>query len=119
MTSQPTLGASPGGIQKVKTLLIVVAVLLLCAMAGCGKSQHGIAGKWRTEGSDANAMIWEFSEDGSVLMGGTRGKYTFGDRDRIKIQTPFGTSVYQIDLSQDHMILKDPRGSKLEFTKAK
>jgi len=87
-------------------------------MAGCGSSHSEIAGKWRTEG-DANAMVWEFSKVGSVLMGSNRGKYTFGDRDRVKIQTPFGTSVYQIDISNDHMTLKDPAGSKLEFTRLK
>jgi hypothetical protein len=63
-------------------------------------------------------MIWEFSEDSSILMGSTRGKYTFG-RNRVKIQTPFGTTVYQMDLSQDRMILKAPGSSKLEFTRSK
>jgi hypothetical protein len=102
----------------VKTVLILVSGLLLCAMASCRNSHHDIAGKWRTHG-DANAMVWEFSKDGSVLMGGTRGRYSFGDRDRVKIQTPFGTSVYQMELSNDHMILKDPSGSRLEFTRSK
>ena len=32
-------------------------------------------------------MIWEFSNDGSVLMGPNRGRYTFGDNNRIKIET--------------------------------
>jgi hypothetical protein len=63
-------------------------------------------------------MVWEFSEDSSILMGSTRGKYTFG-RNRVKIQTPFGTTVYQLDLSEDRMILKDSSGSKLEFTRSK
>lgn len=63
-------------------------------------------------------MVWEFSEDSSVLMGSTRGKYTFG-RNRVKIQTPFGTTVYQMELSGDQMSLKDSSGSKLVFTKQK
>jgi len=96
--------------------MIVALALLLSALASCAKSQSDIVGKWRT-GSDSNAMVWEFSKDGSVLMGSTRGKYSFGDQGRMKIQTPFGTSVYQIDWSGDRMTLKDPNGSKLEFTK--
>jgi hypothetical protein len=87
-------------------------------MAGCGSSHDDIVGKWHATG-DSSAMVWEFSKDGSVLMGSTRGRYSFGDRDRVKIQTPFGTSVYQMELSENRMILKDPNGSKLEFTRSK
>jgi hypothetical protein len=85
-------------------------------MAGCGGPHKDVVGKWRGAG-DANAPVWEFTREGVVVMGTTRGKYSFGDRDRIKIQTPFGTSVYQMVLSEDHMILRDPKGSKLEFTR--
>ena len=99
-------------------LVIVASALLLLAMAGCGSSHNDIVGKWRTA-VDSSAMVWEFSKDGSVLMGSTRGRYSFGDRDRVKIQTPFGTSVYQMELSEDHLVLKDPNGSKLEFTRLK
>ena len=99
-------------------LAIIASALLLCALAGCGGSHHDIVGKWRTAG-DSSAMVWEFSRDGSVLRGSTQGRYSFGDRDRIKIQTPFGTSVYQMEFSEDRMILRDPAGSKLEFTRVK
>ena len=99
-------------------LVIIASALLLCAMAGCGSSHNDIVGNWRTAG-DSSAMVWEFSRDGSVLMGSTRGRYSFGDRDRVKIETRFGTSVYQMELSGDRMILRDPTGSKLEFTKIK
>jgi len=98
--------------------MILVPVLFLCALIGCAKSQSDIVGKWSTAG-DSSAMMWEFSKDGSVLMGGTRGKYSFGDNERVKIQTPFGTSVYQMEFSGDQMTLKDPTGSKLVFTKQK
>jgi hypothetical protein len=98
-------------------LVIVASAFLLWAMASCGSSHNDIVGKWRA--GDSSAMVWEFSKDGSVLMGSTRGRYSFGDRDRVKIQTPFGTSVYQMELSKDHLILKDPNGSKLEFTRLK
>lgn len=96
--------------------MILASALFLSALDGCGSSENDIVGKWRATG-DSNAMVWEFSKDGSVLMGTTRGKFTFGDRDRVKIQTPFGLSVYQIELSGDQLTLRDPGGSKLEFTK--
>jgi hypothetical protein len=99
-------------------LVIVASAVLLCATAGCESSYRDIVGKWRAAG-DSSAMVWEFSKDGSVLMGNTRGRYSFGDRDRVKIETRFGTSVYQMEFSADRMILKDPNGSKLEFTKLK
>ena len=102
----------------VKTVLILVSALVLYAMTGCESSYHDIVGKWRAVG-DSNAMVWEFTKDGSLLMGSTRGRYSFGDRERIKIETRFGTSVYQMEFSEDRMILRDPSGSKLEFTKTK
>jgi hypothetical protein len=95
--------------------MILASALFLSALVGCGRSSNDIVGKWQTAG-DASAMVWEFSKDGSVLMGGTRGKYTL-DNERIKIQTSFGTSVYQMEFSGDQMSLKDASGSKLAFTK--
>jgi len=64
-------------------------------------------------------MVWEFSNDGSVQMGTNRGRYSFGDNNRIKIETSIATSVYQMELVDDKMILKDPNGSKLVLTKVK
>ena len=98
--------------------VVIALALLLCAATGCENSHKIIIGKWRAAG-DSSAMVWEFSKDRSVLMGSTRGKYSFGDGKRIKIQTPFGTSVYQMEISENRMTLTDPSGSKLEFTKLK
>ena len=97
-------------------LAIIALAGLLCAIAGCGGPSRDIVGKWRTSG-DANAMVWEFFPNGSVLIGSDKGRYSFGDQNRVKIQTPFGISVYQMELSGDHMTLKPPNGSKLELTK--
>lgn len=83
-------------------------------MAGCGKSS--IVGKWRLVGG-SDAILWEFSTNGAVLVGDVRGRYKFGDQDRIKIETPFATGVYQVKISGDRMTLQEPGGSKLEFTK--
>jgi hypothetical protein len=97
--------------------MILTSALLLCAMVGCESSQNDIIGKWRS--GDSSAMVWEFAKDGSVLMGSTKGRYSFGDRNRVKIETPFGTSIYQLELTDNRMLLTDPTGSKLEFTRMK
>ena len=99
-------------------LVFIALAIVLGAMAGCGGPHHDIVGKWTMAG-DSSAMVWDFSKDGGVLMGSTRGRYSFGNRDRIKIETRFGISVYQMEISGDRMTLKDPNGSKLEFTRSK
>jgi hypothetical protein len=48
-----------------------------------------------------------------------RGRYKLGHEDRIKIETPFATSVYQLKISGDRMTLQELGGSKLEFTRLK
>jgi hypothetical protein len=83
-------------------------------MASCEHST--VVGKWRMMGG-SNAILWEFSANGAVLVGDLRGKYEFGDQDRIKIQTPFATTVYQMKISGNRMTLQELGGSKLEFTR--
>lgn len=97
---------------------LAVLGLALCLVTGCGGNARDIVGAWRTS-TDPNAMIWEFSSDGSVLMGTNRGRYSFGDNNRIKIETSIATSVYQMELVGDKMILKEPNGSKLVLTRVK
>jgi hypothetical protein len=87
-----------------------------CLITGCGGKAHEIVGRWRLS-NEPNAMIWEFSSDGSVLMGTNRGRYSFGDNSRIKIETSFATSVYQMEVAGDKMTLKEPSGSKLVLTR--
>ncbi len=86
---------------------------MLFAIAGCGN--RSIIGKWRMAGS--NVTVWEFFSNGAVLVGDVRGRYKFGDQDRIKIETPFATTVYQMTISGDQMVLQEPDGPKLEFTR--
>ena len=83
-------------------------------MGGCANST--IVGKWRMSGG-SDATVWEISKNGSILIGDVRGRYKFGDQNRIKIETPFATSVYQLEISGDRMILREVGGSKLEFTR--
>ena len=101
--------------QKSRLGIFAVA-LLLGATAGCGGPSRDIVGKWRMSG-DANAIVWEFSKNGSLLIGNDRGRYSFGDNNRVKIETPSAKSVYQMELSGDRLILNDPNGSKLELTR--
>ena len=89
-------------------------IALVFAMASCEHST--IVGKWRMMGG-SNAILWEFSANGAVLVGDLRGKYEFGDQDRMKIQTPFATTVYQMKISGNRMTLQELGGSKLEFTR--
>jgi hypothetical protein len=95
-------------------LKVVALGILLCLVASCGNAK--IIGKWRMSGS-SRETVWEFSKNGSVLVGDVRGRYRFGDQDRIKIETPFATSVYQLEISGDQMTLQEPGGVKLEFTR--
>jgi hypothetical protein len=97
---------------------LVTILIACCFLPGCGGASHQIVGSWRI-GDDSTAMVWEFSNDGSVLMGTNRGRYSFGDNNRIKIETSMATSVYQMELVGDKMTLKDPNGSKLVLTKVK
>jgi hypothetical protein len=98
-------------------LVIMGLALLLSIMAGCGGLHHEIVGKWRADGP--TAMVWQFNTDGSVLMGSARGQYSVGDSDRVKIETRFSTLVYHMEFPGNRLILKDPNGSKLEFTRVK
>ena len=100
--------------RRARLLLVPASAILLFVMAGCGKNR--IVGKWRMSGAE-NQMVWEFSTNGSVLVGDVRGRYKLGDQDRIKIQTPFSTAVYQVTISTDQLVLQEPGGSKLEFTR--
>src|SRR5215471_12858070 len=94
--------------------LVPASALLLFVLVGCGNSS--IVGKWQMSGAE-NQTVWEFLSNGSVLVGEVRGRYKLGDQDRIKIETPFATTVYRITLSSDQLVLQEPSGSKLEFTR--
>src|SRR5262245_48248619 len=103
------------GVHRSTRLLLALASSgLLFVMAGC-ESNSSIVGKWRMSGTE-NQTVWEFLSNGSVLVGEVRGKYKFGSQDRIKIETPFATTVYLVTLSNDQLVLEEPGGSKLEFT---
>ena len=97
-------------------LWVPASAVLLFVMPSCGNSS--IVGKWRMSGAE-NQTVWEFSSNGSVLVGEVRGRYKFGDQGRIKIETPFATTVYLVTLSNDQLVLQELGGSKLEFTRVR
>ena len=101
--------------RRARLLMLAASAVLLFVMTGCGKSS--IVGKWQMSGAE-NQTVWEFSGNGSVLVGEVRGRYKFGDQGRIKIETPFATTVYLVTLSSDQLVLQELGGSKLEFTRA-
>jgi hypothetical protein len=100
--------------QHARLLLIAASAVVVFVLASCGNSS--IVGKWRMSGAE-NQTVWEFLSNGSVLVGEVRGRYKFGNQDRIKIETPFATTVYLVTLSSDQLVLQEPGGSKLEFTR--
>jgi len=106
------------GVMKSRVAAAVLSVVCLSIVTGCEGTSHQIVGAWRV-GDDSTAVVWEFANDGSVLMGTNRGRYSFGNNNRIKIETPIATSVYQMELVGDKMTLRDPNGSKLVLTKVK
>lgn len=100
--------------RRARLLLAPASAGLLFVLASCGNSS--IVGKWRMSGAE-NQTVWEFLSNGSVLVGEVRGRYKFGNQDRIKIETPFATTVYLVTLSSDQLVLQEPGGSKIEFTR--
>jgi len=105
------------GLRRCPRLLVAPALaVLLFVMAGCGNSS--IVGRWRMSGAE-NQTVWEFSGNGSVLVGEVRGRYKFGGENRIKIETPFATTVYLVTLSNDQLVLQEMGGSRLEFTRVR
>jgi hypothetical protein len=98
---------------RTSSLLAPASAVLLFILAGCGNSN--IVGKWRMSGTEN--IVWEFLSNGVVTVGEVQGRYKFGDQGRIKIQTPFATTVYVMNLSGDQLVLQETGGSKLEFTR--
>ena len=103
-----------GFLTRKRLLLSFASAILLLVLVGCGNSK--IVGKWRMSGAE-NQPVWEFLSNGAVRVGEVRGKYKFGDQGRIKIETPFATTVYIVDVSGDQLVLQELGGSKLEFNR--
>lgn len=88
----------------------------MLGLAGCDSASSQIVGKWKVAG-DSSDVIWDFGRDGKVFAGDIEGRYTFGDRGRIKIQTPRATFVHQLQFVGGHMIWTDPDGRRTELVR--
>ena len=95
---------------RVFVFRVALGLLFLFAVAACGGPKSQIVGKWKVdrEGSD---VVWEFASNGSVKTSTGTGTYSFGDRNRLKIQTQFATFVYELEMAGDTMTWRDPNGS--------
>ncbi len=100
------------------SMRIICALVLSAILAACGGAENRIVGKWK-KGGDGGGEVWEFSSNNAVDMGGRKGKYTFGDQGRVKVQTQFATFVYQLELMGDRMVLTEPNGTKIELERVK
>jgi hypothetical protein len=103
-----------------RTALAIVSLLTLCfAVSSCDSSQKQIVGKWRVEGGAAD-VVWEFQPNGTVVTSsGAPGRYSFGDNNRLKIQTSAATFVHQIELRGDEMTWRDMSGGVTRLSRVK
>ena len=105
--------------KRLRALKTATSAVLFYFLISCGGPSREILGKWQTS-NDPNAVVWEFASNGAVIIGNSRGRYSFGDNKRIKIEMPVGTSVYQIDFpSPDRMTFRESTGSKLTFVRVR
>lgn len=96
----------------------MAAAAIFFALAACGDTKSEIIGQWKVT-SDSSGLVWEFGEHGIVTSGDMRGKYSLGDQNRLKIQTPFATFVYQVEVAGNRMTWKNMNGSQTELTRVK
>lgn len=101
---------------KLNSLIVFLALCFV--LSSCNGPSNQIIGKWKVIG-DSSDVVWDFARDGRVSMGDTAGRYSFGDGGRIKIQTPRATFVHQLEFADDHMIWKDPNGTRTELARVK
>ena len=95
-----------------------VSVVAVISFAGCDSRENSVVGKWRVAGGGDGA-VWEFAANNGVDMNGRKGKYTFGDQGRLKVQTQFATFVYQLEMQDDRMVLIEPNGTRLQLERVK
>lgn len=93
-------------------LFICLGLFLL--LAGCDHPRDRIVGKWRVTPGE-NALIWEFSPNGRVKAGKIEGRYSFGDSQKLKTQTPSATFIYVLDLKENKMVWTAANGVKTEL----
>ena len=107
--------ARRGSRKNVQRILQTIGfAALLFATAACDKSRERIAGRWQVAGG-GSPIVWEFAKNGAVKTGDTPGRYNFGGRDRLKIQTQSATFVYEVEFAGETMKWRDPNGTMTEL----
>ena len=103
-----------------RLILTALAVLTLSfAVQSCDSAKKQIVGKWRVEGASSET-VWEFQSNGTVITtSGSPGRYSFGDNNRLKIQTGAATFVHQIELRGDQMTWRDMSGAVTQLSRVK
>ncbi len=91
---------------------------LLFTLVSCDNRQSQIVGKWKLA-ANPSGTVWEFKADKSVEMSGRKGRYSFGDQSRLKVQTQSATFVYQLNISEDRMTLTEPDGTRTQLERVK
>ena len=99
-------------------LLSVAIVAVFLSLAGCGKPEDQIVGRWKVS-SDTSELVWDFAKDGTVTSGDIKGRYSFGTLRRMKLQTPFATFIYHVEIADDKMTWVNANGTKTELTRLK
>jgi hypothetical protein len=97
---------------------VTLSTIALALLASCGGAESEIVGKWKVTGVP-NGEVWEFASNKSIDMSGRKGKYTFGDQGRLKVQTRSATFVYQLQIAGDRMVLTDATGARTELERVK
>lgn len=105
----------PSGMPALRVAAIALA--LATALVACHGPNRQVAGRWKSADA-SNPLVWEFLRNGNVLVGSEPGRYTFGDGNRMKIQTRSATFVHEVEFAHDRMIWKQSNGSKTEFVRA-
>ncbi len=102
---------------KLKAGLFSLCVAVLSfSLIGCSNPQNQIVGRWKVT-SDTTDLVWDFAKDGSVSSGDIKGRYSFGSQKRMKLQTPFATFIYQVDIADGKMTWVNVKGTKTELTR--
>ena len=109
---------------KIQSMILarhaLCAVALVLLVVGCGsessqpgsQSNQALVGKWTGQCNIQNGAFKqiEFLADGTLIVEGVAGTYSFVDSQRVKLQTQFLAVIYSFSVSGDTLTLSDTQG---------
>jgi len=108
--------------RKMKRVTVILEVLILVGLVGCGKSKEKtIVGKWKEVGG---TQTIEFFKDGTVTVVDKGeptlpGDYRFLDDNRIRMNLAlFGPIIAEVSSSRDEITLTNPFGEVEKYRRA-